>query len=257
MATSTEAFNATKSKKLKINIDPDARVCEECFVPEGSGSTSDIPECARCGMVVDCSKVPRQRELSDAKENYALNAIAAEEECSICLDSLSDASTITLRCTHVFHIACVTDVRKFQLEELCPLCRAPLPGPEELCEEAFRRYRAADILVEQGKASWSTLPPSAQFDLDAALIAWRAAADHGFAEAQYDMGLLYAEGAVVVQSDEEAARWHRMAAEQGHVQAQCTLGDNYFEGRGVVMSDEEAAQWFERAADQGNADGQC
>lgn len=54
----------------------------------------------------------------------------------------------------------------------------------------------------------------------------------------------------------EAARWFRMAAEQGHAEAQVELGYIYAEGQGVSQDHVEAVRWFRLAAEQGNADGQ-
>ena len=41
------------------------------------------------------------------------------------------------------------------------------------------------------------------------------------------------------------------AAEQGHPKAQYNLGVMYAEGRGIPLNFEEAARWFEAAANQG------
>ena len=44
----------------------------------------------------------------------------------------------------------------------------------------------------------------------------RARAEEGVAEAQFNLGVMYAEGRGVPQDDAEAARWYRLAAEQGY-----------------------------------------
>ena len=52
---------------------------------------------------------------------------------------------------------------------------------------------------------------------------YRKAADQGFAEAQFDLGLMYAYGLGVTQSYPKAAKWWRKAAEQGYAMAQRML----------------------------------
>jgi TPR repeat protein len=81
----------------------------------------------------------------------------------------------------------------------------------------------------------------------------RAAAEQGFARAEFELGRMYADGedyvygALVTQDSAEAARWFQRAAAQNLGAAQIALGDLYFEGRGVAQSDEEAARWYRMA----------
>jgi TPR repeat protein len=123
--------------------------------------------------------------------------------------------------------------------------------------EAVRWYRLA---ADQGDA-W------AQYNLglmyangrgvpqnDAEAIRWyRLAADQGYAWAQFNLGNKYAKGQGVPQNDAEAARWYRLAADQGYADAQSDLGNMYANGEGVPQNDVEAVRWFRLAADQGNA----
>ena len=53
--------------------------------------------------------------------------------------------------------------------------------------------------------------------------ALRARAEAGDAEAQYDLGNMYAFGRGVTRDDAEAVRWLRLATEQGHADAQSKL----------------------------------
>ena len=52
----------------------------------------------------------------------------------------------------------------------------------------------------------------------------RARAEQGDAEAQYNLGVMYATGAGVPQDNGEAVRWYRLAADQGLAAAQFNLG---------------------------------
>jgi TPR repeat protein len=112
--------------------------------------------------------------------------------------------------------------------------------------------------------------PAAQFNLgvmyaqgrgvprdDAEAVRWyRLAADQGFAEAQYILGAMYVAGRGVPQDDAGAVRWYRSAADQGVAEAQGALGAMYAFGQGVPRDDAEAVRWYRLAADQGSALGQ-
>ena len=71
----------------------------------------------------------------------------------------------------------------------------------------------ATIFVALASMSCSTsirlLPPAGVTEL-------RARAELGVAGAQFNLGVMYAEGRGVPQDDAEAARWYRLAAEQGY-----------------------------------------
>ena len=60
----------------------------------------------------------------------------------------------------------------------------------------------------------------------------RVRAKQGDANAQNNLGFMYAEGHGVQQDDVEAVRWYRLAVEQGNAQAQLNLGNMYMNGRG-------------------------
>ena len=86
---------------------------------------------------------------------------------------------------------------------------------------------------------------------DAEAVRWfRMAAEQGHAGAQFNLGLMYAEGRGVPEDHAAAADWYRMAAEQGHAGAQTNLGVMYAEGQGVAKDDVEATRWFRKAARQ-------
>ena len=57
---------------------------------------------------------------------------------------------------------------------------------------------------------------------------YRKAAEQGFAEAQFYLGWMYAEGQGVAEDYKQAAKWYRQAAEQGHAKAQNNLGVRYY-----------------------------
>ena len=66
-----------------------------------------------------------------------------------------------------------------------------------------------------------------------------ALAEAGNEDAQYGLGLIYANGIVTLEGeprywDREAVKWYRRAAEQGYGSAQFGLGFMYSTGRGVL-----------------------
>ena len=70
-------------------------------------------------------------------------------------------------------------------------------------------------------------------DYATALREWRPLAEQGDAEAQFNLGLMYANGEGVPEDDVQAAFWFRKAAEQGDAAAQNNLGVRYDNGEGV------------------------
>ena len=86
---------------------------------------------------------------------------------------------------------------------------------------------------------------------DADAFKWfRKAANQGDAEAQYEVGLCYANGIGVVQDCVESVIWFRKSAEQGDAEAQVALGSCYMRGEGVVRDFNEAMKWYQKAAKQ-------
>ena len=85
---------------------------------------------------------------------------------------------------------------------------------------------------------------------------YRLAAGQGDAKAQFNLGVMYAEGYGVPQDAAEAVAWYRLAAERGDPEAQTNLGGMYAEGRGVPQDAAEAVVWYRLAAAQGDADAQ-
>ena len=77
-------------------------------------------------------------------------------------------------------------------------------------------------------------------------------AENGDADAQYRLGLMFANEDGVPLSPTEAVDWYRKAAEQGHVQAQIHLGECYLAGTGVSAEPAKAARWFMSAAEKGD-----
>ena len=86
-------------------------------------------------------------------------------------------------------------------------------------------------------------------DYERALREWKAAADAGQAEAQFDLGVLYAKGLGVKRDVPAAVGWYRKAADQGNAEAQFALGQMYSRGWGVPRDEIDAMRWFQMAND--------
>lgn len=85
---------------------------------------------------------------------------------------------------------------------------------------------------------------------------YRRAANQGSAQAQTELGDMYAAGLGVPQNLAEAARWYRAAAEQRSLEswpagkAESSLGYMYAVGEGVPQDFAEAAKLFRMAAER-------
>lgn len=122
--------------------------------------------------------------------------------------------------------------------------------PKDKLEAAAK---SGDADAQFALANWfiqnkSSKRQSATDAADAAMW-YRRAAEQGHCNAQYRLGLAYAEGDGVIEDLHEAAKWFLKAAAQGNAWAQYRLGQCYRQGRGVIESRDEAVKWFQRAAD--------
>ena len=66
---------------------------------------------------------------------------------------------------------------------------------------------------------------------------------------------MYGDGQGVKQDYFEAVKWYRKAAEQGYANAQFNLGVMYYQGDGVRQDKGQAKEWFGKACDNGYQDG--
>ncbi len=128
-------------------------------------------------------------------------------------------------------------------------------GVAQESDDAAASFRAA---AEQGVAEAQFNLGSAYFrgegvpqDYAEAAQWYRAAAEQGHAKAQYSIGVMYGEGLGVVQDYVESASWYRLAGEQGLARAQHNLGYMYGNGLGLPQDDTQAAKWYGKAVDQG------
>ena len=79
-----------------------------------------------------------------------------------------------------------------------------------------------------------------------------AGALNGNADAQYNLGIMYASGLGVTQDYNEAVKWFRLSSGQGNAQAQDIYGLMYASGRGVTQDYVRAHMWLNISASSGN-----
>lgn len=79
----------------------------------------------------------------------------------------------------------------------------------------------------------------------------KVAAEGGFAMAQKNLAIAFANGHGVRRDDVRAASWMRKAAEQLEVEAAYMMGELYRQGRGLPADAGEAMKWYERSAEAG------
>ena len=74
----------------------------------------------------------------------------------------------------------------------------------------------------------------------------------GHRDAQYEVGLMYANGVGVDKDIEQAILWIRQSAEKGLAAAQYLLATRYANGIGVSKDGPQALAWYLKAAQQGH-----
>lgn len=155
----------------------------------------------------------------------------------------------TLLCSLFFGISALTWAGVPPKQSPVP-AQAPTLDIGKQKQEAERDYRLgvecadlASALQDKSKA--------AEYYRKAA--AWyRRAADQGDPQAQNNLGVLYATGSGVPQSDAQAVEWYRLAAQQNDSQGQTNLAAMYQQGRGVPQDFAHAFTLVQKAAESGN-----
>lgn len=99
------------------------------------------------------------------------------------------------------------------------------------------------------QASSSDLKTEYQKELDK----WMLRAYGGDRDAQFKVGVLFANDQFGSADFEQSSYWYTQAARQGHVLAQYNLGHQHLTGNGVKRDEEAAMQWWLKAAEQQHA----
>jgi TPR repeat protein len=81
-------------------------------------------------------------------------------------------------------------------------------------------------------------------------------AERGIAEAQFSLGLRYANGKGAARDYALAEHWYLKAASQNHPLAHFNLGMMHANGQGMPSDQSTSLVWFQKAADLGDAGAQ-
>ncbi len=90
-------------------------------------------------------------------------------------------------------------------------------------------------------------------DLPLAYKEFRAAAEKGDADSQYNVALMYEKGIGVGKDEKEAVVWYGKSAALGNSAAQFNLGVMFENGRGTAVDFAKAHEWYRKAAAQGDS----
>lgn len=126
-----------------------------------------------------------------------------------------------------------------------PALCAAAPQVSAAAPETSESLYKAGLAFEKGE--------NGKVDFDAALVAYRKAADLGCRDAQFALGSLM-ERAKSTQNIAEIATWFRKAADQGHAEAEFRTAQAYEIGLGVKRSIVDAIDWYERSISHGKTD---
>jgi TPR repeat protein len=121
--------------------------------------------------------------------------------------------------------------------------------------------------AEQGHSTARGLLAEMYVDIDEKSVPWdwAKAAELGLANAQYQMGHMYATGrdysksgrnVEMTQDYKQSIDWYTQAAKQDYERAQYALGLIYYDGIAAPQDFKKAFGWFTKAAEQGDAEAQ-
>ncbi len=82
-------------------------------------------------------------------------------------------------------------------------------------------------------------------------LSWKAAAEKGDTNSQYNLGLVYEQGLGTAVDLQQAARWYKKASMQGHAVAAYNLATMAHQGHGMKADIKMAKHWYEFAAKKG------
>jgi TPR repeat protein len=111
---------------------------------------------------------------------------------------------------------------------------------------------AADVWAEPPASFAVGLDACRRGDYEVARAVWLELAEAGHVVAQYNLGVLFANGMGCETDYTQAAHWYRRAAKQGDLAACNALGVLYAVGRGVEADPVQAYVWMGRAAQEGH-----
>lgn len=152
------------------------------------------------------------------------------------------------------------------LKQIMPTGSENEPTPEEKFLQLRKDADAGDAKAQNGLGVMYYTGEAISKDSSGKILsndpvtaaAWfHRSAAQGYADAQFNLGLMYANGEGVGKDPVKAVELFQKAADQGNVDAENNLGVMYFSGEGIARDADKAKEWFTKAAAQGNADAQA
>lgn len=138
-----------------------------------------------------------------------------DEQCGICLEQKEHPRL--LPCSHSFCTQCIDLLRKHRYDDVCPLCRRPLPpSTETLYNEAVDKHIRVRILVKRGVTTWANLRPDLQQEMDQVVTMLQEAADQGHPSAVFGLALIHERGQGVPRDPVKAAALHQQTIARMH-----------------------------------------
>src|SRR5215813_532471 len=120
-------------------------------------------------------------------------------------------------------------------------------------ETVLRLARQGRVYQQNQLGIASALALGPDYNIKEALNWFQKAALNGYAPAQVNLAVMYANGWGTPQNYGAALRWLQAASEQHYAVADYNLGLLYMQGTGVRRDYGEARRWFERGAEGGDS----
>ena len=182
---------------------------------------------------------PSQRVTARADATEATGdplSFGRNDNCAICLDTLQDPIRLP-SCGHWYCKACIHGLRQSaSAQDVCPTRRESLPpGPDQLFDEGFQRYRRVHRQVERlgdGRTTmhiWHNLPSDLQKEMDEVREVYEMCVDQSQAGSRHhsgslrQLGIMYIGGMGVPQDRRRARCLLEAATAEGDKQAQHLL----------------------------------
>jgi len=135
------------------------------------------------------------------------------------------------------------------------LVSSQVPAGVSVCDVDTVKKLAAQGHVYEQNQLWmaSVLAIGPGFNTQSAIQWFERAAKNGYAPAQVNLGVIYANGWATPQNYAAALQWFNRAAEQRYARAYYNLGVLYLRGSGVRQDYAEAVRYFKLGSDAGDA----
>ncbi|EJK47895.1 hypothetical protein THAOC_33352, partial [Thalassiosira oceanica] len=222
-------------------VDDGAEVCANCG-KQGSDAVK-LKNCTACRLVkycgVDCQRAHRKQHKQACKQRaaelkdeqlYGQGHERPEGDfCPICTLpiplSMENHSFFKYCCMKLICHGCGLAAQKRGLWD-CPFCRTPYPDNDAdklaMIRARVKKKDPAATYHLGGYYCHGRL--GLQKDMQKAVELWTEAAELGWIEALYNLGIAYESGEGVEKNRAKAAEFYKKAAMQGHVQSRYNLG---------------------------------